>query len=288
MTRLLFFCLLAIPARAFCQEIVFLPDRETLLFGSCSTACRETVDTALWVVRYDYLLRGDTTPKECAVLQIGHEYTRFYGRNRWSADSVYTAVYNDPSYTYDRARAADTPAKRLLPFEIIRNRHRHRVWTYHRVPFRHDRLIERSEKEEPPSCEPTQRMRMIGGYACFHARIATGGRVWDAWFAPEIPIDAGPWKLRGLPGLILEAADTTGSYRFSFQSLQSRREPITIPRQKTTVMDKKRWLQYEKRIHENPRSLLPQATICSYDADHDAIIGLDASWTIPYNPIELE
>lgn len=288
MKRLLLICLWAIPVDSFCQEIVFLPDREKLMFGSCDMMSRDTIDISRLIVRYDCLFDGDTTPKECAVLQVGPEYTRFYGRNQQIADSVYTVAYGDPSYKYDASRVVKIPEKRSLTFEVIRNRSRRTVWTCHRVPFRHDRIVAFSEKEADMRCELTQRTRMIGGYECFHARMAAGGRCWDVWFAPELPIDAGPWKLRGLPGLILEAADTTGSYRFLFRSLQVREEPITRNRRNTTVVDKKKWLQYEKRIHENPQSILPQATVYSYDADKDDIYALDASWTIPYNPIELE
>lgn len=34
------------------------------------------------------------------------------------------------------------------------------------------------------------------------------------WFSDEIPLQEGPWKLGGLPGLILEAKDCSGQYHF--------------------------------------------------------------------------
>ena len=44
----------------------------------------------------------------------------------------------------------------------------------------------------------------------FTAHKATGkfrGRMYTAWYVLEIPLPYGPWKLQGLPGLILEAHD---------------------------------------------------------------------------------
>ena len=40
----------------------------------------------------------------------------------------------------------------------------------------------------------------VFGYDCIRAECDFRGRHWTAWFAPEIAVNEGPWKLRGLPG----------------------------------------------------------------------------------------
>lgn len=47
----------------------------------------------------------------------------------------------------------------------------------------------------------------IIGYPCQLAKAYFKGRTWFAWYSEDIPISEGPWKLYGLPGLILRAYD---------------------------------------------------------------------------------
>ena len=62
---------------------------------------------------------------------------------------------------------------------------------------------------------------IILGYECMMAETDYHGRHWKAWFTPEIPICDGPWKLCGLPGLILRAEADNGKYRFEATGIEN-------------------------------------------------------------------
>jgi GLPGLI family protein len=60
----------------------------------------------------------------------------------------------------------------------------------------------------------------FGQYDCRRATGKFRGREYEAWYTLDIPIPSGPFKLGGLPGLILEAASTDGKVKFLFSSLE--------------------------------------------------------------------
>ncbi len=64
------------------------------------------------------------------------------------------------------------------------------------------------------------------GYDCILAESDYHGRHWKAWFTPEVPTPFGPWKLHGLPGLILKA-DADGGFSFIATGLESTDRLIT-------------------------------------------------------------
>lgn len=56
--------------------------------------------------------------------------------------------------------------------------------------------------------------KKIGKYTATKATGSFRGRDYTAWFTYDIPVPFGPWKLHGLPGLILEAEDSEKMMRF--------------------------------------------------------------------------
>lgn len=55
----------------------------------------------------------------------------------------------------------------------------------------------------------------ICGYSCQKAQMHFRGRNWIVWYATDLPYNDGPWKLSGLPGLILKAQDAKGDFLFT-------------------------------------------------------------------------
>lgn len=66
----------------------------------------------------------------------------------------------------------------------------------------------------------TDSTKNILGYNCFMGEAEYHGRHWTAWFAPDIPLREGPWKLYGLPGLILAASESCGHHSFEATGIE--------------------------------------------------------------------
>ncbi len=60
----------------------------------------------------------------------------------------------------------------------------------------------------------------IENYQCQKAKTTIGGRKWSVYFTTELPFYYGPYKLGGLPGLIVSAKDETDSYIFKMVGLE--------------------------------------------------------------------
>lgn len=61
---------------------------------------------------------------------------------------------------------------------------------------------------------------VLGNFKIQKAETKFAGRKWMAWFTTEIPIQEGPYKFRGLPGLILKISDNTNSHSFVLVGIQ--------------------------------------------------------------------
>lgn len=66
----------------------------------------------------------------------------------------------------------------------------------------------------------------VMGYECNGASVSFAGRDYKAWFCPDLPIDAGPYKFSGLPGLILKVEDMSGSYLWEAVGIEQGSWPI--------------------------------------------------------------
>lgn len=81
-------------------------------------------------------------------------------------------------------------------------------------------------------------------HPCQKAICQYHGRTWTAFYATDIPISDGPWKLCGLPGLILRAYDHSDSFMFNCVGIyQNVGETISM-------MDSKRRVLKPEQAHK--------------------------------------
>ena len=97
--------------------------------------------------------------------------------------------------------------------------------------------------------------KKIQNIQCFSAQTEYRGRVWTAWYAPSIPISSGPWKLYGLPGMILEAEDRKGIIKYECLS-------VVIPASGDLKIGKP---TPRKQVNQIPISIKEFALTCERD-----------------------
>lgn len=200
----------------------------TLIALSFTTiALAQNPDKALARVRYSFSHIQDTTQKD-------RPYTEnmllVIGKNA----SVYTS-YDKININLEREKqiqeqlknqagsgsmkitigSPGTPQKQTNPLDYFFYANENKFFTKERI-FNNYLLEEDAPKI---NWKITKDTASFSGVKCQKAIANFKGRTWIAWFAPEMPFQSGPWKLNGLPGLIIEAADQTGTVKFKFAGI---------------------------------------------------------------------
>lgn len=75
------------------------------------------------------------------------------------------------------------------------------------------------EKIYPFNWSLQKETKIIGKFKCKKATTYFRGRNYIAWYTEEIPINSGPWKFSGLPGLILEVNDFENLFTWKTQTI---------------------------------------------------------------------
>ena len=89
--------------------------------------------------------------------------------------------------------------------------------------FLHTRLgTDRYKVEEDRSLDwkINNEKSVIGEWNVQKAELDFAGRKWIAWFTTDIPIQDGPYKFHGLPGLIVKIEDETQSHKFELKGVE--------------------------------------------------------------------
>lgn len=119
-----------------------------------------------------------------------------------------------------------------------------------------------------------EEQKEVSGYMCRKATTKYDGRNYTAWFTDEIPINDGPYKFSGLPGLIIEISDENNFYNFKLTELQKIKEDLMLPnviainKDKTFVVSHNEYKETLSRFMKNTANFYEQEGYPKIDDAH--------------------
>lgn len=164
------------------------------------------------------------------ILRVGKTSAMFYPTKKMWEDSLLRTNYA----FYEKLYRAMNPAgqseyKAVGGMErefLFRNVYDGKTLVYRKIA---GDAYSYTEPTEMPVWQLHPETKEIMGYSCQLATCDYRGRTWNAWFTSDIPINEGPWKLFGLPGLVLEAFDSKKHYIYRAVGLYTKNlQPVGI------------------------------------------------------------
>ena len=211
---------------------------------AATASAQEAIDTAQFVAVYDY---------ECRTQDV--EGTPVTDRMQLAVQVGRTVTKSMPLSAYQRTDEI-TSADAAMEFQEAML-HMPTVWTGYpegqttvrEFIFPHD--YEGYEPTPDIAWTLTDNTLTIGGYYCQTATCKFRGVAWTVCYTEEIPSSAGPWRLRGLPGLIVKAESE--AHTFCLTELRKEASSITAPEHRPDVQRMKyaKLLKHRNEIYGN-------------------------------------
>ncbi len=150
---------------------------------------------------YEYHFKTDSTAAEkrkvSMVLDVNPEDIKFYNYDFVVTDSI-NKTRGENNVIWD-----DTPALTRKKNSTINSNY---------IMVQNMFIVETNDKID---WNLTNETKMTGGYKVQKATAKYGGRNWTAWFTKDMTLNEGPYKFRGLPGMIFEIYDDKDNFKFS-------------------------------------------------------------------------
>ena len=211
---------------------------------AATASAQEAIDTAQFVAVYDYECRTQND-----------EGTPVTDRMQLAVQVGRTVTKSMPLSAYQRTDEI-TSADAAIEFQEAML-HMPTVWTGY--PEGQTTVREFIFPHEYEGYEPTPDIAWtltndtltVSGYYCQTATCKFRGVAWTVCYTEEIPSSAGPWRLRGLPGLIVKAESE--AHTFCLTELRKEASSITAPEHRPDVQRMKyaKLLKHRNEIYGN-------------------------------------
>jgi GLPGLI family protein len=225
---------------------------------------------------------NDRRQETLMLLEIGDKVSKYFAWND-SKDNPpeYSAEYKAVVDSLTKAKGGVAPrtSRRFRKNALFRN-YPENKWTV--IDYICLDFYSYEEDLTTPDWKLLKDTATISGYFCKKAITSFHGRDYEAWYAPEVPVSAGPWKFAGLPGLVFKVEDSNHYFSFVCVSIEKKDQTQTIYIDADDVkrITKKEFNRTLKAYYDDPKGFA--------EASSRVRIGVSSVPPIPYIPLELQ
>lgn len=273
-----------------CISLNYAVAQVTMRIGNPNeTLTADSIDNVQFIAQYKLLFIADPSSPdkvtdETVMLKVGSKSSLFYSYTKFVTDSIFSEGMKRNNGQFSMDHGGRNPGK--ISYQILKNFPAGKVTTLDEIAINRFRC---EETNDVPQWELLEETDTVLSYPCQKARCTFKGRDFEAWFTTEIPRSEGPWKLHGLPGLILKAEDSQKHYVFECIGIEQSKgnEPLLFTGGKYEPISRKNLNKIYERFAKDPigyiQSTSPNVKMVVKNESGESIRPKNQ----PYNPIEL-
>jgi len=200
----------------------------------------------IYELQYKFEPNGTNYDKEEMVLDINPDEVKFYESEFLASDSL--NILHGGISSQHTSQSGQT---------IIRKRNSNKNKNFVQIMMMPYYYV--FETEDNVQWKIEADTKKINNYNLQRATAVFGGRNWTAWFTPDINIPEGPYKFRGLPGLVLYVEDDKKDFVYSFS--RNKNLPKTYDTKSflerhysldAVAIDLKKWVKLNLEFYNDP------------------------------------
>lgn len=171
---------------------------------------------------YEYKFIPDSTnvsevKTEIMNLDVTESGSKFYSYTVYNSDSLMKVDLEKQLAATGAINVRSDMRKGSVPYSVSKKYPKYEVFLHNKILSDFYKISDERAIDWKISSEKQK----IGEWTTQKAEADFAGRHWIAWFTTDIPIQDGPYKFHGLPGLIVRLEDKTKSHVFSLQGVKN-------------------------------------------------------------------
>lgn len=171
-----------------------------------------------FIYEYSFALDSTNTPelqKEMLVLDVNPTGSKFYSYEKFKSDSLLSIDIEKQKNSGSGTIQVKHSYKGKIKYTVSKNYPDFKTFLHIRIGTDQYKVFD----DRKMSWKILPEKQKIRGFDVQKAETEMFGRKWTAWFTTEIPVQDGPYKFSGLPGLIVKIEDLTKTHTFELKGI---------------------------------------------------------------------